>query len=86
MAGGFLATVPPGKPFQAVLHLKGAVESTNSTNIPRVLALCHPLGIEMVCAMVPDLEVECRLVGIKFEDRYIIYVLQHSNNNKANLL
>lgn len=33
---------------QAILDLEGALEITNSTCIPRVLALCHPLGMEMI--------------------------------------
>lgn len=77
---------------QAILDLEGALEITNSTCIPRVLALCHPLGMEMIWTMVPALKVECRLVGIKFDDIYIpiymyicIYALQFMNNNKAKL-
>lgn len=49
-----------------MLDLGGALETTNSTIVPRVLALHHPLGIAMVWTMVMifNLEVEYRLMGI----------------------
>lgn len=34
--------------YQAILDLERALDSTNSGSIPRVLALCHPLGVDMI--------------------------------------
>lgn len=65
----------------AILDLERALESSNSTSIRKVLALCHPLGMEMIWTMVLELDVECRLVGIKFED-IRMYALQFMSNTR----
>lgn len=61
---------------QAILDLGRGFGDPDSTSISKVLALCHPLRIEVVWTMVPDLEVECGLVGIWFED---VYIYMHCN-------